>query len=72
MGTNFIEHYACRAEGPDRSRRRASWGTSCLGDRIYQGAGILLLADARFDSRSFSEGWCPGARIITKLSWEQE
>jgi len=27
-----------------------------------------LRAVARFDSRSFSEGWCPGARIITNLS----
>jgi hypothetical protein len=31
-----------------------------------------LLADARFDSRSFSEGWCPGATTITNLFWEQE
>ena len=29
-------------------------------------------ADARFDSRSFSEGWCPGAKTITNLSCEQE
>jgi hypothetical protein len=28
---------------------------------ICQGAGFKLRADARFDSRSFSEGWCPGA-----------
>jgi hypothetical protein len=39
---------------------------------IYQGEGFKLRADARFDSRSFSEGWCPGAKIITKLSWVQE
>jgi len=32
------------------------------------GAGFQLHADARFDSRSFSEGWCPGARTITNLS----
>jgi len=41
-----------------------------------------LRADARFDSRSFlwppkrseggSEGWCPGAKNITNLSWVQE
>jgi hypothetical protein len=31
-----------------------------------------LRADERFDSRSFSEGWCPGARTITNLSWEQD
>jgi hypothetical protein len=35
---------------------------------IYQGAGFKLRADARFVSRSFSEGWCPGARTITNLS----
>jgi len=29
-------------------------------------------ADARFVSRSFSEGWCPGKRNITNLSREQE
>jgi len=39
---------------------------------IYHGAGFKLRADARFDSRSFSEGWCPGARTITNLSWVQE
>jgi len=27
-----------------------------------------LRANERFDSRSFSEGWCPGARAITNLS----
>jgi len=31
-----------------------------------------LQADARFASRSLSEGWCPGARAITNLSWVQE
>jgi len=31
-----------------------------------------LGADAPFDSRSFSEGWCPGATAITNLSWVQE
>jgi len=31
-----------------------------------------LSADARFASRSFSEGWCSGARTITNLSWVQE
>jgi hypothetical protein len=31
-------------------------------------AGFILRADARFDSRNFSEGWCPGAYIITNLS----
>jgi len=31
-----------------------------------------LRADARFDSRSLGEGWCPGATTITKLSWVQE
>jgi hypothetical protein len=35
---------------------------------IYHGAGFELRADERFDSRSFSEGWCPGATTITKLS----
>jgi hypothetical protein len=35
---------------------------------IYHGAGFQLRADARFDSRSFSEGWCPGATSITNLS----
>jgi hypothetical protein len=39
---------------------------------ICQGAGFKLRADARFVSRSFSEGWCPGATAITKLSWVQE
>jgi hypothetical protein len=39
---------------------------------ISQGAGFKLRADARFDSRSFSEGWCPGATAITNLSWVQE
>jgi len=29
-GTNFIEHYACRAEGPDRSEARVR-GTSLIG-----------------------------------------
>ena len=38
---------------------------------IYQGAGFKLLADAHFDSRSFSEGWCPDATTITNLSWVQ-
>jgi len=31
-GTIFIEHYECRAEGPDRPKG-ASWGTICLGAR---------------------------------------
>jgi len=35
-------------------------------------AGFKLRTDARFVSRSFSEGWCPGAATITKLSWVQE
>jgi len=39
---------------------------------IYHGAEFELRADARFDSRSFSEGWCPGTTPITKLSREQE
>ena len=39
---------------------------------ISHGAGFKLLADARFVSRSFSEGWCPGARTTTNLSWVQE
>jgi hypothetical protein len=39
---------------------------------ICHGAGFILWANARFDSRSFSEGWCPGARTITYLSWVQE
>jgi hypothetical protein len=49
---------------------------------IYQGTGFKLHIDARFDSRSFlwppkrseggSEGWCPGARTTTNLSWVQE
>jgi hypothetical protein len=38
---------------------------------ICQGAGFKLRADERFDSRSFSEGWCPGATTITNLSWVQ-
>ena len=32
----------------------------------------MLRAGERFDSRSFSEGWYPGARTITNLSWVQE
>jgi hypothetical protein len=39
---------------------------------IYQCTGFILRADARFDSRSFSEGCCPGAGTITNLSWVQE
>jgi hypothetical protein len=39
---------------------------------ISQGAEFKLRADARCASRSFSEGWCPGATAITNLSWEQE
>jgi hypothetical protein len=39
---------------------------------IYQGTGFKLRADARFDSCSFSEGWCPGATAITNLSKVQE
>jgi hypothetical protein len=35
---------------------------------ICQGAESLLRADARFASRSASEGWCPGATTITNLS----
>jgi hypothetical protein len=35
---------------------------------IYHGAGFQLRADARFASRSLSEGWCPGATTITNLS----
>jgi hypothetical protein len=35
---------------------------------ICQGAGLILWADARFDSRSFSEGWRPDATTITNLS----
>jgi hypothetical protein len=31
-----------------------------------------MKADARFGSRSFSEGWCPGSKTITNLSWVQE
>ena len=38
---------------------------------IYHGVGFKLREDVRFDSRSLSEGWCPGARTITNLSWEQ-
>ena len=61
MGTKLVEHYACRAEGPDRSRRRASWGTSLIGARNLSRCTIYF------------EGWCacPGAMAITKLSWEQ-
>jgi hypothetical protein len=29
------------------------------------GAEFLLQAAARLDSRSISEGWCPGAGLIT-------
>ena len=48
-------------------------GTNYLGARkLSRYTGFYLRADARFDSRSFSEGWCPGARIITNLSWVQE
>jgi len=39
---------------------------------ICHGAGFKLCADERFDSRSFSEGWCPGATSITNLSRGQE
>jgi len=35
---------------------------------IRQGTEFKLRADARFDSRSFSEGWCPGTKTITNLS----
>ncbi len=31
-----------------------------------------MSADERFDSRSFSEGWCPGATAIANSSGEQE
>jgi hypothetical protein len=39
---------------------------------ICQGAGFKFRVDASFASRSFSEGWCPGATIITNLSRVQE
>jgi hypothetical protein len=37
--------------------------------RNFHGAGLKLRAGARFVSRSFSEGWCPGETTITNLSW---
>jgi hypothetical protein len=40
--------------------------------KLSRYTGVQLRADARFDSRSFSEGWCPGATAITNLSWVQE
>jgi len=49
--------------------RRERHGVQSVSEpEIYHGAGFKLRADARFDSRSLSEGWCPGATAITNLS----
>ena len=53
------------------------WALAQCRGKIYPGATklsrfrILMGAVAGFASRSFSEGWCPGAASITKLSWKQ-
>jgi hypothetical protein len=39
---------------------------------ICHDAGFILCANARIASRSFSEGWCPGATAIMNLSGVQE
>ena len=58
-GTYFIEHYACR-------------GTNYLGARKLSRCRILIACRCALCPPKRSEGGCPGAYTITKLSWEQE
>jgi hypothetical protein len=73
-GTNFIEHYACR-------------GTKLIDDtnlsicnKCYKMALAQCRGTSYYGARKLSRCRiiiagrcaCPGARIITKLSWEQE
>ncbi len=58
-----------RSVAPALTDRRERHGVQTISEpEICHGAGFKLRADERFDSRSFSEGWCPGARTITNLS----
>lgn len=50
--TNLVE-----GTGPEYSERY----NLSRSHKIYHGTGFKLRADARFASRSASEGWCPGA-----------
>ena len=83
-GTNFIEHYACRA-CPVRAQRVTGvqgWSEPRFYPRLQSFGRALAQCRGTnyFEGRNFSRCRilitgrcaCPGARTITNLSWEQE
>jgi len=69
-GTNFIEHYACRAESPDM--RSIVRGTNCLGARNLSRYRVLIVCRCALCPPQRSKGGCPDLTTITNLSREQE